>query len=545
MKKIIVFISAMILSLAMLTMTACDVFNSNGDGADGTSKAGASSYSQPSVNGSAGTSVGQGQTQSTSFGDSASQSGSQSGGNGGGGSESETVLYRSTGEAQYAAKGGDYPMETSKDIYLSPFGNDTNPGTLESPCYSLSLAVDKIVPGSTIFMLPGYYEYGSRINLSRKFTEDTAVTIQALYGETVVLDFSSQPYGFNSSKYVGLYLTGDYWKIQGLTICHAGDNGIKVEGSHNYIGRCVLHHCGDTGIQLGFGHSTSNPNGENCAYNTIENCDSYLNYDFDNHGDADGFACKMHNGKGNIFIGCRAWRNCDDAWDLFETDWAVEIVNCWAWESGNKEDFSGDEYFSNADYIAKKNAAAAASGDSDIKNKKISVPTQAGNGNGIKTGGNGSGGNSKGTHIVYNCVSFGHDITSSVKGFDENNHKGGVIVEHCVGWDNGYSYMFEDGGSANTFKNNIAFYINNKYKKTAYGQISNCNNLVNNNFVTTDSKGMLMINASKVFTADDFITLDESAALAPRKADGSLPDNGFAKLKSTSKYYGTGMGLLY
>ena len=61
----------------------------------------------------------------------------------------------------------------------------------------------------------------------------------------------------------------------------------------------------------------------------------------------------------------------------------------------------------------------------------------------------------------------------------------------------------------------------------------------------TDSKGMLMINASKVFTEDDFITLSEDAAKAPRRLDGSLPDNGFAKLKTTSKYYGTGMGLLY
>ena len=541
MKKLLTFILVAMLTTSAYLLTACDLSGNKSADEGGTSQ----SVQQSGADNSAAGGSGSTGTTSVSANSSANSSGSTSGGGGGSSQESITIPYQSTGEAQYAAKGGDYPSETPKDIYLSPFGKDDNPGTIESPCYSLGAAVEKITAGSTIYMLPGFYEYDKRIDLSRKFTEDTAVTIQAYRWETVVLDFSFQPYGFNSSKYVGLYLTGDYWKIQGITICHAGDNGIKVEGSHNYIGRCVLHHCGDTGIQLGFGHTTSNPNGENCAYNTVENCDSYLNYDFDNHGDADGFACKMHNGKGNIFIGCRAWRNCDDAWDLFETDWPVEIISCWAWESGNKEDFSGDEYYSNADYISKKNSAAVSSGDSGIQNKRISVPTAAGNGNGIKTGGNGSGGNSKGTHIVYNCVSFGNDITSSVKGFDENNHKGGVIVEHCVGWDNGYSFMFEDGGSANTFKNNIAFYINNKYKKTAYGQISNCNNLFNNNFVTTDSKGMLMISAAKVLTKDDFITLEESAALAPRASDGSLPDNGFAKLKTTSSYYGTGMGLLY
>ena len=35
-------------------------------------------------------------------------------------------------------------------------------------------------------------------------------------------------------------------------------------------------------------------------------------------------------------------------------------------------------------------------------------------------------------------------------------------------------------------------------------------------------------------SADDFVSLDVALALAPRQADGSLPDNGFAKLKQGS-----------
>lgn len=103
----------------------------------------------------------------------------------------------------------------------------------------------------------------------------------------------------------------------------------------------MIHHCGDSGIQLGFGHTTNQNNpGNLCAYNKIINCDSYRNYDYDNYGsDADGFVCKMHNGKGNMFYGCRAWENADDAWDLFETDWPVQIFYCWAWHSGDKTFF--------------------------------------------------------------------------------------------------------------------------------------------------------------------------------------------------------------
>ena len=91
----------------------------------------------------------------------------------------------------------------------------------------------------------------------------------------------------------------------------------------------------------------------------------------DNFGsDADGFACKMHNGIGNRFIRCRAWDNADDAWDLYETDFAVKLIECWAWGSGRADLFKWVQ----------------ASGSFQ------------GNGNGIKLGGNGTGGSSKGIH---------------------------------------------------------------------------------------------------------------------------------------------------
>ena len=433
--------------------------------------------------------------------------------------------------AEDIISGGDMPAEKVGDIYVSPTGNDSNAGTKGSPLATLTAAVSKAQPGTTIFMMEGSYDISSRINLTSSGTSDKPITIQALDWKKVVLDFTNQPYGNNNSAYVGIYLKGNYWKIQGLEICHAGDNGIKVEGSYNYIGRCVLHHNGDTGIQLGFGHNFSasgygsSNTGEYCAYNLIENCDSYLNYDFDNHGDADGFACKMHNGKGNVFKGCRAWRNCDDAWDLYETDYGVELIDCWAWESGNKEDFMNDEYFSNASYLSKKG---------------VSRPSSAGNGNGIKLGGNGTGGSSKGIHIARNCVAFGSDITGSVKGFDENSHTDNVILENCVAWDNGYNYMFENGGSQTSFTGCISFYTGEGTQKPnrlagelGKGTVTNCNFIFDGGDLTMN----------KAITKDDFVTISEEDAKAPRQADGSLPNNGFAKLKTSSPYYGSGMGL--
>lgn len=426
---------------------------------------------------------------------------------------------------------------TKKTIYVSPNGNDSNSGSESSPYLTLKKAVSQANAGTTIYLESGVYPCSERIELTNSGTEKEPITITAKnVGETVELNFKEQPYGHNSSNYVGIYLKGNYWNIIGLSICHAGDNGIKVEGSHNYIGRCITHHNGDTGIQLGFGHYDDNPNGELCSYNIVENCDSYLNYDFDNHGDADGFACKMHNGKENYFIGCRAWRNCDDAWDLYETDWSVYMINCWAWESANKEDFAQDEYFSDATYLATKGSI-----------KAISKPKAAGNGNGIKLGGNGSGGSSKGTHYAYNCISFGNDITSSVKGFDENSHGDGVVMRNCLAWDNGYNYMFEKGGKKTTFDSCLSFYTGttgNSYNKPnrLVGECGGSGStLINNNFKLDD--GDLVMNLT--ITSDDFVSISEEDALAPREKDGRLPNNGFGKLKTTSEAYKKQMGIQF
>jgi pectate disaccharide-lyase len=382
-------------------------------------------------------------------------------------------------------------------IYVAPNGLDSNPGTLALPLLTLPAAVAKATPGATIYMRGGTHKPAATITLSTSGTATSLIHIFNYPNEIPVLDFSLQNY---DSTQRGIMLTGNYWHIKGLEICYASDNGMKLEGNHNKIERCVFHHNGDSGLQLGFAHTTSNPNGELCAYNEIINCDSYLNFDFDNMGsDADGFACKMHQGKGNVFRGCRSWHNGDDGWDLFETDWSVEITNCWTWHNGDRTDFE-------ALYIAKMG-------------KKMS--SYMGNGNGFKLGGNGTGGSSKGTHVVKNCVAFDGNFGSK-KGFDQNSHKGGELVQNCTSWGNGYNFMFEedpDSGATNQFDNNIEF----GHKASMAFEFS-AGAILNNN------SWQLATPAA----AADFVSLAETLALAPRQADGSLPVNDFARLIATS-----------
>lgn len=145
---------------------------------------------------------------------------------------------------------------------------------------------------------------------------------------------------------------GCYWYLQGIEVTGAYNEGFRiVNGSHNTFDRCVAHHNGGSGFSMSFGHEKPgeplpNPDGEKAAWNTFVNCDSYNNFDWwtVNGGvpaagtNADGFAVKQGSGRGNRFIGCRAWNNSDDAWDLYECGHAVEMTDCWAWHTGHRED---------------------------------------------------------------------------------------------------------------------------------------------------------------------------------------------------------------
>ncbi len=386
------------------------------------------------------------------------------------------------------------PAPTNGTVYVATDGNDTNPGTITEPLATIPRAVTLAGSGAIIYVRGGTHYYSSTIRIEKSGSAAAPIKLFAYPGEQPVLNFTNQPYG-SANRGILITTNGNWWEFKGLEICYAGDNGVKVEGSHHRFEQCVFHHNGDTGLQIGFGHDDTNPDGQLAAFITVVNCDSYLNYDSDsNGGDADGFAAKMHCGRDIVFMGCRSWYNSDDGWDLFETDYSVVISNCWTWKSA---------------YVGQ------------------------GNGNGFKLGGDGAGGSSMGTHYAYNCVAFG----CKVNNFTMNSHKDGEYIQHCLAFApgaSGYDYFFKGGlnsGKQNVFKNNVAI------PRTSGGIIDTGSNTpleLNNSW-----------NLGVTANTADFADLTEAAAGAPRQADGSLP-TGFARLVSNSDLIdqGVDVGLL-
>jgi hypothetical protein len=335
----------------------------------------------------------------------------------------------------------------SRDFFVSPDGDDHNDGALGTPFQTVSKALEKVQAGDAIRLRGGVYACRATLRIDVSGQADNPLSLRATPGEVPVLDFQN-----SGSSSPGIRLGGSFWHITGLVIQHAGDNGVIVYGSSNRLEHIVARYNGDSGIQLHTG----------AAHNRIENCDSYLNYDPQNHGEnADGFAAKFGLGEGNAFVGCRSWGNSDDGYDLWEAGLGVTLVNCWAFRNGvnvwRDTAFSGD-------------------------------------GNGFKLG------HGSGAHVLMGCVAYDHPHN----GIDVNGNVTGVTLHNCTCVGNrGPNFFFDEHSKSHVLRNNLSY----QGSVVVYSEIDDANNSWNG----------LTVKAA------DFRSLDPNGIDGPRTTDGSLP----------------------
>jgi hypothetical protein len=371
-------------------------------------------------------------------------------------------------------------------LYVAPNGSDANPGTIDAPLLTLHAAVASAFPGDVIYLRGGTHHYTSTVNLTGHNSSNNPVLITSYPGESAELNWSNWTPASETIRGAarGMKITGSYWHLKNFTISYAPDNGIKCEGHHNLFERIVFHHNGDSGIQIGLNKEdyTTNPEPDTrAAHNLVLNCDSYRNADpATSYENADGFACKLYAGKGNKFVGCRAWENCDDGWDLYQTEYLIVLENCWAWHNGDPSlwgftSFNGD-------------------------------------GNCFKLGGD----NTFCPILVVNCVALDAQWGTTA-GFAFNNNTAPITNINCSALNCGRPYKYAQNG--NVFKNCLDW----NSTRPAPVDITGASVQLNNSW-----------NLPVTVTAADFVSVLASDAIAPRQVDGSLPDNGFARLVSGS-----------
>jgi hypothetical protein len=382
----------------------------------------------------------------------------------------------------------------STDYYLSPAGNDNNPGTISSPFFSLNKAWTVVVPGDLVYLRGGTYAFKTQQHLTGKNgTAGNMITVQAYPNELPVLT-KGTGYTYPKDERGGCYFSGNYVHFKGIRITGFTQentfiwNGLLVENSSNCIfERLEVDNCGG-GMNIR----------SNSSNNLIKNSDFHDNIDpvsgNNPGGNADGLDIAAGNGTNNVVTGCRAWNNSDDGFDCWEMLGSITFDNCWAWHNG---------------YIPGTNTAI-------------------GNGVGFKLGS--SGAVTALVRTATRCLAF-NNLES---GFHQNEAVCRMELYNNTSYNNGvWGYLFDYQNKAHIFKNNIAFNNIGANVRTSASTA-----LANNSY---GGAGFAEAGWTNNVTAADFVSLDDKQVLAARQADGSLPVITFLHLAAASDLINTGI----
>lgn len=410
---------------------------------------------------------------------------------------------------------------SAKEFYVAPHGNDINNGTITSPVETIKRAQELAASGDVVYIRGGLYSMREeQIALKKGIwayvtnLDKNGISYLAYKNETPVFDYKNvKPAG---CRVVAFFVNANNIHVKGIEITgvqvtiktHTQSECFEVRGSNNTLEQLKMHDNMAIGVYMVSGSN-----------NLILNCDAYNSWDSVSEGgkggNTDGFGCHLQKGNvNNVFRGCRAWFNSDDGFDLINNAEPVLIENCWAFYNGYSSDFVG-----------------------------------RGDGNGFKAGGYGAGKNpynelmERYAPIPKNTIRFCLAVRNKQSGFYANHHLEGNYWYNNTAYLNKRNYNMlncvalnptgfgTDGlGWNHEMANNLGF-------AAITAELTNIDKsrcvLKNNYFDLADIK----------VSASDFMSLDENLLMAPRQADGSLPNNDFLKLAPSSKLINAGTNL--
>jgi len=210
--------------------------------------------------------------------------------------------------------------------YVATNGNNSNPGTLQSPWRTIQHSADVMQPGDIVYIRGG--EYNEEVQSVRSGNNNAYITFSGYQNEVVILRSQTHHtgYGFQvQHSYIKLnmirvtnYDTG-IW-VQGntgydqITDCKAYDcnGGISLyNGPHDFlIMRCEMYQCGDIN-SIGYNFDATSDIGTIYNGNIID-CIARDQLGSDN---VDGFALGHENIRNVTFYKCTAF-NVYDGFDL-------------------------------------------------------------------------------------------------------------------------------------------------------------------------------------------------------------------------------------
>ena len=408
--------------------------------------------------------------------------------------------------------------------YASPEGGGDGSSYAKPTTFGTGLKMLK-TPGDTLYLLSGQYDLGTTDvnnltgNASKRIVIAGYEGINRSGKYPAILDFRKTEYG---KRGLQIKNTCSYLHIKNMTLRYSGKNNLINYGSNNLFENLDIYGSADTGCQMKEGGN-----------NIIRNVDSHDNFDYETMsgattnfgGNADGFADKQFTGAGNHYIGCRAWNNSDDGWDFFQrvSSSNTIIENCICYQNGPAYyDMTHHPRALGVDkawFDSKVGTQMTDRYGNTITVTLAKYPCQ-GNGNGFKMGG----GYTDHKVLVHHCYA----VANNARGFDQNNNGGTMWIYNNTAYANNYNYGFTTAYGTNTMQNNITFKGKNSDAYKAQTVVTIDHNSWNNGYSCAES---------------DFLSLDTTLILAPRRSDGALPENDFLRLAESSALIDAGIDI--
>lgn len=236
------------------------------------------------------------------------------------------------------------------EYFVSPSGDDANPGSREAPWRTIQKAAEAMEPGDTVRIGAGVYR--ETVRTVRAGRPDGGAIVFAAAGDGIpVLD------GAGIDAETGFAIEHDHIKLSGLEIRNWAGTGIWIagaghvtiedcevhevtygigaaDGAHDFLLRKVRVHRFDL-----YGFDASPSGGKDCANGTFEDCVAHTGRDPEQN--VDGFALGHGDQHGFRFVRCETYE-VFDGFDISSRDTTMEKCSahdCWnggykLWQDG-------------------------------------------------------------------------------------------------------------------------------------------------------------------------------------------------------------------
>lgn len=404
---------------------------------------------------------------------------------------------------------------TDGDYYVSPTGDDQNPGTYDQPWATWQKAFNTAEPGDIVYFRGGVYylQEGQTADIiGRSGTAENYIHFFNYPGEIPVLDGSlivpSEPPEGSNGYNGGLYLDrANYIHFKGLSIRnfwqvhdHVFTQGIVSTACRFQIFENItVHNISGRGIYYDPTFSPDSSYFINCD---VYDCVDTMNTNDYPGGWADGWQAVTLKGSYLHFEGCRAWGCSDDGFNTTSQGLLV-MKNNWSFDNGR---LGGD----GCGFKINPCADQTINGIHDIIINNVAAFNLNGNtGAGFTENNNGI----TSTEMqVYNNTSY--------------HNKVGFVT---LGWLTGPQRN-------NDYRNNIAY-----ANIWSGGQVDE-NIWSGGTFFTNDHNTWNSATGVAV-TDDDFVSLNLNELKRPRKKNGMLPYVNFMKLEKGSDLINAGINV--